>query len=86
MQEHELDARGLSCPLPVLKAQKRLKAMGCGDRLVIRATDPKAPGDLAALCGEHGHELVDSREEDGLFVITIARSCDSDRTIGMRRG
>lgn len=53
-----LDTRGLNCPLPVLKAQKALRAMAAGERLEILATDPKAPVDLAQLCETAGHLLL----------------------------
>jgi tRNA 2-thiouridine synthesizing protein A len=60
-----LDARGLNCPLPVLKARKRLMGMGRGDRLLVLATDPKAPDDLRHFCAEAGHKLLQSDEADG---------------------
>ena len=68
----ELDARGLNCPLPVLKAQKRLKSMPSGARLRVLATDPKAPGDFAAFCDAQGHQLIESAG-DSEYTIIIAR-------------
>ncbi|MCB2011430.1 MAG: sulfurtransferase TusA family protein [Geminicoccaceae bacterium] len=73
MEQHELDARGLSCPLPVLKAQKRLRALAAGDRLVVLATDPKAPGDFTAFCEERGHSLQSIDETGGFFTVTIEK-------------
>ncbi len=70
----QLDARGLSCPLPVLKAQKRLRGMPPGSRLLVLATDPKAPGDFANFCEASGHRLLDSGEESGVFRILIERA------------
>ena len=61
--ERILDARGLLCPLPLVKARHALAAMAAGDVLVVLATDPEAPIDLAALAGEGGHALASSREQ-----------------------
>jgi len=58
-----LDARGLVCPLPVLKAQKRLKSMAPGMSLLVLCTDPKAPADLNELAAERGYQI--SRLADG---------------------
>ena len=58
----ELDAIGLACPLPVLKARKLLAAMQPGERLLVRASDPMAAIDIPHLCHQDGHRLV-SRSE-----------------------
>ena len=71
---HELDVRGLACPLPVLKAKKRLKALASGDVLVVQATDPSAVKDFDAFCELTGHALLASREEAGVFVFEIRRA------------
>ena len=72
MKVEKLDATGLLCPLPVLKARKRLAALAPGDQLHMRADDPAAVIDVPHFCSEAGHELTDSRVEDGaeLYVIT----------------
>ena len=57
-----LDARGLLCPLPVLKARKRLQALDSGERLEMLADDPAALIDVPHFCAEAGHALV--RQED----------------------
>ena len=54
----ELDACGLLCPLPVLKARKRLAALGSGQILRMLADDPAAMIDVPHFCAEQGHELV----------------------------
>ena len=72
--ESVLDARGLSCPLPVLKARKRLLAMAPGERLRVLATDPKAPADFRLYCTESGHRLVEESAQDGVFVLVLERS------------
>lgn len=73
MSEQVLDTRGLACPLPVLKARKRLMAMAPGERLRVLATDPKAPGDFRLYCEESGHKLVEEGEKDGAFVLLLER-------------
>lgn len=55
----ELDARGLLCPLPVLKARKILADMHRGQRLAIVADDPAAPLDFADFCDTGGHTLLE---------------------------
>ncbi len=63
MSDAELDARGLLCPLPVLKARKRLGALGVGDVLSMLADDPAAIIDVPHFCAEQGHEFVSSTPE-----------------------
>lgn len=66
-----LDALGLLCPLPVLKARKRLQALASGEALTMQADDPAAIVDVPHFCVEAGHELV-STDTDGpvmTFVI-----------------
>ena len=62
--EHVVDARGLACPLPLIKAREALVGLGPGDVLVVLATDPEAPIDLAALAADHGLRLTTGREVD----------------------
>ena len=57
----ELDATGLLCPLPVLKARKRLQALAPGQVLRMLADDPAAHVDVPHFCAESGHELIDVR-------------------------
>ena len=66
-----LDARGLACPLPVLKARKAMRGMPPGGLLKVLATDPGAPADFAAFCEVTGHRLERSGEEDGALVFVI---------------
>ncbi|MFV0474722.1 MAG: sulfurtransferase TusA family protein [Pikeienuella sp.] len=60
-----LDARGLLCPLPVLKARKRLLALGQGAVLEVLADDPAAVIDMPHFCAEAGHELLSAEAEEG---------------------
>ncbi|MCA0994850.1 sulfurtransferase TusA family protein [Alloyangia pacifica] len=69
----ELDARGLLCPLPVLKARKRLQSMGTGDVLRIIATDPAAVIDVPHFCNEAGHELIGTAEEAEAQVYLVRK-------------
>lgn len=73
MARHELDAKGLLCPLPVLRARKALKALDPGDVLAVEATDPSAPKDFAAFCETTGNRLLSSTEADGVFRMEIER-------------
>lgn len=77
----ELDAIGLECPLPVLKARKRLSAMRPGERLLVLATDPMAAIDLPHLCTEDGHLLVSrsSEERHGMAVLAFLVERGPDR-------
>ena len=68
-----IDLSGLLCPLPVLKARKRLLAMAPGERLRVLATDPKAPGDFRLWCEESGHRLVAERAEGAVFELVVER-------------
>ncbi len=56
--DHDLDALGLLCPLPVLKARKRLAGLASGQVLRLQADDPAATIDVPHFCAESGHELV----------------------------
>jgi tRNA 2-thiouridine synthesizing protein A len=53
-----LDVRGLSCPLPLIRARLALAELADGEQLVVLATDPEAPIDLAALAADEGHGFV----------------------------
>jgi tRNA 2-thiouridine synthesizing protein A len=59
-----LDARGWTCPLPVLRARKLLKAMAAGQNLIVLATDPGSVRDFEAFCRQTGNSLLESREDD----------------------
>jgi tRNA 2-thiouridine synthesizing protein A len=70
--EHLVDARGLACPLPLIKARAALPLLGEHDTLVVLATDPEAPVDLGALAADHALVLETEREADG-WRITLRR-------------
>ncbi len=71
----DLDARGLLCPLPVLKARKRLQALRAGALLTVWADDPAAVIDIPHFCTQAGHTLV-SAQEDGPVQVYVIRKGD----------
>ena len=73
MADHLLDARGLNCPLPILKAKKALKDVPHGGTLEMLATDPGAVADFQAFCRTTGNELVEHSEEGGVYRFILRR-------------
>ena len=67
------DLRGLNCPLPVLRARKRLAAMAKGERLWVETTDPLAVIDIPAFCTEERHLLLETETVTGGHRFLIAR-------------
>ena len=72
--DHELDASGLNCPLPILRAKKTLSSMESGQTLRIIATDPGSVKDFEAFSRQTGNDLLESKEESGKFVFLIKKS------------
>lgn len=68
-----IDARGLLCPLPVLRARKRLVSMVEGDVLALFATDPAAIVDVPHFCAEAGHRFLDCRDQGDCQLYLIRR-------------
>ena len=73
MSEKLLDVKGMSCPLPVLRANRALRSMAPGERLRVLATDPASVGDFKAFCQETGHALIAASEEGGIYSFVIRR-------------
>lgn len=71
--EIDMDLTGLLCPLPVLKAQKRLRGMASGQVLRIVASDPMAAIDIPHFCKEQGHTLLSSGQNGTSHIFRIAR-------------
>ena len=71
--DQELEARGLNCPLPILRAKKTLNAMSGGQILKIMATDPGSVKDFEAFAKQTGNELLDSSELDGEFHFMLKK-------------
>lgn len=69
-----LDCTGLLCPIPVVKTSKAIKEVEVGQVLKMIATDPGAPPDMDAWCRQTGHEMVDSKTEDGQFIFWFRRT------------
>jgi len=72
--DQELDAKGLNCPLPILKAKKALKDVPDGGTLHIIATDPGAVADFEAFCRSTGNELVEHDQTDGVYEFLIRKT------------
>lgn len=66
-----LDASGLTCPLPVLKARKVLAGMPAGERLEVITTDPMSIVDMPVFCAQAGHRIVAEEKRDDRFVFVI---------------
>jgi tRNA 2-thiouridine synthesizing protein A len=74
MTETVLDAKGLNCPLPILRAKKAMKDVPAGGVLKVLATDPGAVKDFEAFCRATGHQLLDSRQEGGVYIFNIRKT------------
>lgn len=72
--DHDLDAVGLLCPLPVLKARKRLMALEVGQVLRMTADDPAAIVDVPHFCAEAGHTLLETIDEGSTQVYLIRKT------------
>jgi tRNA 2-thiouridine synthesizing protein A len=72
--DQELDASGLNCPLPILRAKKTLNGMDSGQVLRIVATDPGSVKDFEAFAKQTGNELLQSWEEGGKFLFQLKKS------------
>jgi len=72
--DQELDATGLNCPLPILRAKKSLTAMSAGQVLRIVATDPGSVKDFEAFAKQTGNQLLESSEEGGKYVFLMKKS------------
>ena len=66
--DQELDLKGMSCPLPLLKAKQALNKMESGQLLRVLATDPGSVRDFASFARVSGHQLVSSEEVDGVYI------------------
>lgn len=77
--DYEIDCEGLLCPLPVLRARKRLMAMEPGQVLRVRATDAMAAIDLPHFCAEAGHEFLGAGV-DGAAAVYLIRAGQRDKS------
>jgi tRNA 2-thiouridine synthesizing protein A len=74
MSDTLLDARGLKCPLPVLRARKAIQGLAQGAVLHVLATDPGSVNDFQAFCEATGHVLVERSEADGAFSFRLRKT------------
>lgn len=72
--DKELDARGLNCPLPILRTKKALAELTSGQVLKVDSTDPGSVKDMAAFAKQTGNELISTAENGGEFVFFIRKS------------
>ena len=73
MADQELDARGLNCPLPILRAKKALNSLSSGQILRIVATDPGSVKDFQSFAKQTGNELMESNEANGEYVFLLKK-------------
>lgn len=74
MADQVLDAKGLNCPLPILRAKKTLAGMAAGQTLEIIATDPGSIKDFEAFCRTTGHSLVEQENDGKIFRFVIRKA------------
>jgi len=68
-----LDARGLKCPMPIVKTAQQIKLVAQGDLLEVLSTDPGSVADFAAWSRSTGNEIVDQGVEDGVYRFVLRR-------------
>ena len=74
-QVHTLDARGLNCPLPILRTKKAIAGLNSGEVLEVTSTDPGSVKDLGSFCSQTGHQMLSSNTtEDGDFIFRIQKA------------
>jgi len=71
--DKELDARGLNCPLPILRTKKSLSELAAGQVLKVSATDPGSVKDMQAFAKQTGNELVSTAEVGGEYVFMLRK-------------
>jgi tRNA 2-thiouridine synthesizing protein A len=70
---HHVDARGLSCPMPIVKTAQAMKTIASGDLVEVVATDKGSVKDFAAWCRTTGHELVEQSVDGSLYRFVLRR-------------
>jgi tRNA 2-thiouridine synthesizing protein A len=74
MADVTLDAKGLNCPLPILKTKKAIKDMAAGATLEVLSTDPGSMADMDAFCKQTGNELVESSQDGDTYKFLIKKN------------
>lgn len=68
-----VDAKGLACPMPIVRTKKAMDELLSGDILEVQATDKGSKADLSAWTKSTGHQLIKTKEENGLFIFLIQK-------------
>lgn len=76
--DHLLDAKGVSCPLPILKTKKAMDALEQGQVLKVEATDPGSKNDMAAWARRTGNEILRVDEGPGMYTFYIKKTAEGD--------
>ena len=74
MADQTVDAKGLNCPLPILRAKKALQSIGAGGTIEVLATDPGSVKDFQAFCRTTGNELVESSTEGNVYRFVLRKT------------
>lgn len=74
MADKTIDAKGVNCPIPILKAKKGIAEVPAGGTLEVLATDPGSVADFQAFCRSTGNELVEQSESGGVYRFLIKRA------------
>ena len=74
MADRVLDAKGLNCPLPIIRTKKVLKDMALGTTLEVLATDPGSVADFSAFCRTTGNEIVEQNQDGAVYRFVIRRT------------
>jgi len=69
-----LDARGLNCPLPILRTRKAIAQLDSGQVLEVVSTDPGSVRDMDSFCEQTGHQIIQSKEREGAFAFLIRKA------------
>lgn len=75
MSHHQLDARRMFCPMPVIRTQDRIKQLQAGDTLEVVCSDPGALNDIPAWCRINGHKVIKTEQRDDEVIVTV-EVCD----------
>lgn len=73
-REHVLDARGLNCPLPILRTRKALSALTAGETLKVISSDPGSIKDISSFCQQTGDELLENFTDQAEFTFIIRKA------------
>ena len=71
MSQHELDARRLLCPMPVIRTQDKIKELVQGDQLTVICTDPGALNDIPAWCRINGHKVLETKQDNDEVIVVV---------------